>query len=41
MDDTVEIIALVLGDAREPRWRAGQLGQGAQCLVRSPNGVSR
>ena len=38
MDDTVEIIALVLGDANERRWRAGQLGRGAQCLVRRPDG---
>ena len=38
MDDSVEIIALVLGDANERRWRAGQLGRGAQCLVRRPDG---
>jgi hypothetical protein len=38
MNDTVEIIALVLGDASERRWRAGQLGRGAQCLVREPDG---
>jgi hypothetical protein len=38
MDDTVEIIALVLGDANERRWRAGQLGRGAQCLVRRSDG---
>lgn len=37
-DDTVEIIALVLGDANERRWRAGQLGRGAQRLVRRPDG---
>jgi len=37
-DDTVEIIALVLGDANERRWSAGQLGRGAQCLVRRPDG---
>jgi hypothetical protein len=38
MDDTVEIIALVLGDASERRWRAGQLSSGAQCLVRESSG---
>ena len=38
MDDTVEIIALVLGDVNERRWSAGQLGRGAQCLVRRPDG---
>lgn len=34
----MEIIALVLGDAAERRWRAGQLGRGAQRLVRSADG---
>jgi hypothetical protein len=38
MDDTVEIIALVLGEANERRWRAGHLGRGAQCLVRRSDG---
>jgi len=38
MDDTVEIIALVLGDASERRWRAGHLSEGAQRLVRKPDG---
>jgi hypothetical protein len=38
MDDTVEVIAVVLGDAGERRWHAGQLGRGAQCLVRRPDG---
>jgi hypothetical protein len=38
MDDTVEIIALVLADATDRRWHAGQLGRGAQCLVRLPDG---
>jgi hypothetical protein len=38
MDAAVEIIALVLGEANEQRWRAGQLGRGAQCLVRRPDG---
>jgi hypothetical protein len=38
MDETVEIIALVLGEASERRWRAGRLGLGAQCLVRRSDG---
>ena len=38
MSDTVEIIALVLDDASERRWRAGRLGLGAQCLVRRSDG---
>lgn len=38
MDDTIEIIALVLSDAQERRWHTGQLGQGAQRLVRRPDG---
>jgi hypothetical protein len=38
MDDTVEIIAVVLGDASERRWRAGELGRGAQRLVRLSDG---
>jgi hypothetical protein len=38
MDDSVEIIAVVLGDASERRWHAGRLGQGAQRLVRRPDG---
>ena len=38
MDDSVEIIAVVLGDASERRWHAGQLGRGAQRLVRRPDG---
>jgi len=38
MDGTFEIIALVLGDANERRWHAGQLSRGAQCLVRRPDG---
>ena|SRR5688572_8295853 len=36
--DSVEIIALVLGDPQERRWRPGQLGRGAQQLVRRPDG---
>lgn len=38
MDDTMEIIALVLSDAQERCWHAGQLAQGAQRLVRKPGG---
>lgn len=38
MDETFEIIALVLADASERRWQAGQLGRGAQRLVRRPDG---
>lgn len=38
MDDTIEIIALVLGDASDRRWHAGQLARGAQRLVRRPDG---
>ena len=38
MDDSIEIIALVLGDTTDRRWHAGQLGKGAQCLVRLPDG---
>ena len=38
MDQDVEIIALVLGDATDRRWSSGHLGKGAQCLVRGPDG---
>jgi hypothetical protein len=38
MDGGVEIIALVLNEAGDRRWRAGQLGRGAQCLVRRADG---
>lgn len=38
MDDTIEIIALVLSDAEERRWHAGHLARGAQRLVRRPDG---
>jgi hypothetical protein len=38
MDDTVEILALVLGDATDKRWHAGGLGRGAQRLVRAADG---
>jgi hypothetical protein len=38
MGGTVEILAVVLSDTNDRRWRAGQLGRGAQCLVRRPDG---
>ena len=38
MDSEFEVIALVLGDAGERRWRAGQLGKGAQRLIRRADG---
>jgi hypothetical protein len=38
MEDTVEIIAVVLGESSDRRWRAGQLGRDAQCLVRRADG---
>jgi hypothetical protein len=38
MDGSFEIIALVLGDGGDRRWQAGQLGRGAQCLVRRADG---
>jgi hypothetical protein len=38
MDDSIEIIALVLGDTTDRRWHAGQLGRGAQRLVRLADG---
>ena len=38
MDGSFEIIALVLDDASERRWQAGQLGRGAQRLVRRADG---
>jgi hypothetical protein len=38
MEDPVEIIAVVLDDASERRWHAGQLGRGAQRLVRRSDG---
>jgi hypothetical protein len=38
MDGSCEIIALVLADASERRWQAGQLGRGAQRLVRRSDG---
>jgi len=38
MDDTVEVIALLLAENSDRRWHAGRLGQGAQCLVRRADG---
>jgi hypothetical protein len=38
MDGGVEIIALVLGESSEARWRSGQFAQGAQRLVRRADG---
>ena len=38
MDGSFEIIALLLADANERRWQAGQLGRGAQRLVRRADG---
>ena len=38
MDESVEIIALVLAENVDRRWHAGQLGKGAQCLVRHADG---
>jgi hypothetical protein len=38
MDGRIEIIALVLGDATDRRWHSGQLGKGAQRLVRTADG---
>jgi hypothetical protein len=37
MDGSIEIIAVVLGESNE-RWRAGQLGKGAQRLIRRADG---
>ncbi len=39
MDGSIEIIALVLGENVDRRWHAGQLGKGAQRLVRLPDGT--
>ncbi len=38
MGGTVEILAVVLSDTNDRRWHSGQLGRGAQCLVRMPDG---
>jgi hypothetical protein len=37
---SVEVIAVVLGESNE-RWHAGQLGKGAQRLIRRPDGSVR
>lgn len=38
MDGSFEVIALVLGEPSDRRWQAGQLGKGAQRLVRRADG---
>jgi hypothetical protein len=38
MGGTAEILAVVLSESNDQRWHAGQLGRGAQCLVRRPDG---
>ncbi|HZL94183.1 MAG TPA: hypothetical protein VFB99_11080 [Vicinamibacterales bacterium] len=38
MNRSFEVIALLLGDATDRRWHAGQLGKGAQRLVRAADG---
>lgn len=38
MNSEMEIIALLLADTGEERWRSGDFGKGAQCLVRDPDG---
>jgi hypothetical protein len=38
MERNIEIIALVLGESADHRWHAGQLGRGAQRLVRRADG---
>ncbi|HEY8520360.1 MAG TPA: hypothetical protein VIN61_09780 [Gammaproteobacteria bacterium] len=38
MRDDSEIIAVLLADGGEERWRAGEFGKDAQCLVRLPDG---
>jgi len=40
MDSNIEIIAIVLGESNE-RWHAGQLGKGAQRLIRRADGSVR
>jgi hypothetical protein len=37
MDGSIEVIAIVLGESTD-RWHAGQLGKGAQRLVRRGDG---
>lgn len=41
MDGGIEIIALVLGESSEARWRAGEFAKGAQRLVRRADGSVR
>ena len=38
MDRNFEIIALLLSEAGDNRWRAGQFGKGAQLLIRRGDG---
>jgi hypothetical protein len=38
MDANLEVIALVLGETTDRSWHAGELGKGAQRLVRSADG---
>src|SRR5690606_39266378 len=38
VNSEMEIIALLLADTGEKRWRSGDFGKGAQCLVRDPDG---
>jgi hypothetical protein len=38
MTNDLEVIALLLGEPSDHRWRAGELGKGAQRLVRMPDG---
>jgi hypothetical protein len=40
MDGSIEVIAVVLGESNE-RWHAGQLGKGAQRLIRRADGSVR
>lgn len=40
MSGSIEVIAVVLGESGE-RWQAGQLGKGAQRLIRHADGTVR
>jgi hypothetical protein len=40
VDGRIEVIAVVLGESNE-RWHAGQLGKGAQRLIRYADGTVR
>ncbi len=39
--DGIEVIALVLGESSDVRWRSGELAKGAQRLVRRADGSVR